>query len=193
MADLDVQPKQRGAWWLWLLMVLFIIGAVALFFRGCGTKAVKIEGATVNWDSVDFNSARIADSDVTDTGIIVRGNGHYTIYTLGENILFATDQHVLQPGADARLRQISASLQRHFSGASIGIYGNTDWTGSDAHNRQLGADRAAAVKNWLINVAGIDSAKISIHSQGENRPVATNVTAAGRQQNRNVEIVAFNN
>jgi outer membrane protein OmpA-like peptidoglycan-associated protein len=57
----------------------------------------------------------------------------------------------------------------------------------------LGAERAAAVKDWLVKTGGLDSTLVSIHSLGESKPVASNATAGGRQQNRNVSIVAFPN
>ncbi|RYF88954.1 MAG: OmpA family protein, partial [Chitinophagaceae bacterium] len=77
-----------------------------------------------------------------------------------------------------------------FKGAVIGVYGSTDATGDAAHNKQLGADRANAVKEWLTK-NGIEPDKISVRSLGETEPVATNDTKTGRQQNRNVSIVAF--
>jgi outer membrane protein OmpA-like peptidoglycan-associated protein len=202
MAELDVQPKRSGPWWLWLLLLLFVIIVLIFIIKGCNSKTTtttttdstttKTVAATEpDWRSVDFNAAKTVDSDITDTGIIVRGNSNYTIYTLGENILFATGQSTLEGNAGDKLKQIAASLNRHFKGAVIGVYGSTDSTGTAGRNKALGADRANAVKNWLVNTGGIYSTKISVHSLGESKPVATNATASGRQQNRNVSIVAF--
>jgi len=140
-----------------------------------------------------MNIAKASDADVTDSTIEVRGNDRYTIYTLGENILFATDQSTLQGDAGSKLQQVVTSLNKHFNGASIGVYGSTDSTGTDGLNKKLGAERAAAVKNWLVTTGGLDSARVSIHTLGESKPVASNATAAGRRQNRNVTIVAFSN
>ena len=204
MADLDVQPKRSGPWWIWLLIVLFLIAVLFLFFKGCNSKktAVATNDSTVtktvavtqpDWNQVDFNSAKATDADITDPSIAVSGNEQYTIYTLGENILFATDQDSLQGNAGDKLKQIVASLNKRFKGASIGVYGNTDSTGTAGHNKMLGAQRAAAVKTWLVTTGGLDSTRVSIHSLGETKPVATNATASGREQNRNVSIVAFPN
>ena len=211
MAQLDVQPKKSNPWWLWLLIAIIAIVILLLLLKGCNHKtaaggasdststttdtsaAAKPVAAVTqpDWNNVDFNSPKTADPDVTDKDIAVSGNDKYTIYTLGENILFATDQNSLQGSADAKLKQITASLGKRFKGASIGVYGNTDSTGSAGHNKQLGADRASAVKAWLIKNGGIDSSMVSVHSFGASKPVASNATASGRQQNRNVEIVAF--
>lgn len=204
MAQLDVQPKKSGPWWIWLLVAIIAIVILLLLLKGCNDKSsttvVTTDSTATNsevvavtkpdWSSVDFNAPVFADPDITDKDIIVTGNDKYTIYTLGENILFGTDKHNLQGSAGTKLQQISASLSKRFNSASIGVYGNADSTGTSDHNADLGAWRAVAVKNWLV-ANGIDSTKISLHTFGESKPVATNETATGRQQNRNVQIVAF--
>jgi outer membrane protein OmpA-like peptidoglycan-associated protein len=204
MAQLDVQPKKSNPWWLWLVLAIIAIVILIFLLKGCGhgastaattdtTGKPAIALTQPDWNSVDFNSPNSADPDVTDTSIKVSGNDKYTIYTLGENILFATDQTTLQGSAAAKLKMIAAAINKRFAGGSIGIYGNTDSTGTAGHNKQLGAERAAMVKDWLVKNGGLNAAKVSVHSLGENKPVASNATAAGRQQNRNVEIVAFPN
>ncbi len=204
MADLDVQPKRSSPWWLWLLILLIAVVILLFLLKGCHSKpaAVATTDSTTtkavavtqpDWNSVDFNAAKTSDADVTDTAIQVRGNDHYTLYSLGENVLFATGQANLQGDAGSKLQQVVASLNKRFKGASIGVYGSTDSTGTSSQNNSLGADRAAAVKDWLVKTGGLDSALISIHSLGESRPVASNATASGRRQNRNVTIVAFPN
>jgi outer membrane protein OmpA-like peptidoglycan-associated protein len=203
MADLDVQPKRSGPWWLWLLLLVIAIVVLLFIFKGCKSKPVAI--ATTDsttkavavtqpdWNAVDFNAAKTSNADVTDTAIEVRSNDHYTLYSLGENVLFGAGQSSLQGDAGGKLKQVVASLNKRFRGASIGVYGSTDSTGSAGQNKALGANRAAAVKNWLVTTGGLDSSLVSVHSLGESKPVATNATAIGRQQNRNVTIVAFPN
>jgi outer membrane protein OmpA-like peptidoglycan-associated protein len=203
MAELDVQPKKSNPW-IWILLALIAIVILFFLLKGCNSKTATVTATdstttkTVavtqpDWSKVDFNAAKANDADVTDPAIAVTGNDQYTIYTLGENILFATDQNALQGTAGDKLKQIVASLNKRFKGASIGVYGSTDSTGTAGHNKMLGAERAAAVKNWLVQTGGLDSTLVSIHSLGETKPVATNATATGRQQNRNVSIVAFPN
>lgn len=214
MAHLEVKPKSGTPWWLWLLLVLIALAILLFFFKGCGnkTKTVTTTDSTTttttdsaggkqqplavtepDWTNIDFNAPKSADADVTDKDIQVSGNDKYTIYTLGENILFATDKNEIQGSADAKLKQIVASLNKRFKGAAVGVFGNTDSTGTAGHNKKLGAERAAAVKTWLTKNGGIDESKVTVHSHGEKEPVASNATAGGRQQNRNVEIVAFPN
>jgi outer membrane protein OmpA-like peptidoglycan-associated protein len=210
MAHLEVKPKSGTPWWVWLLLALVALGILYFLFKGNGndsaavaatdststTTDTSINSGTAlaatepDWSTVDFNSPKSSDPDITDQDVSVSGNDQYTIYTLGENILFATDQNSIQASADAKLNQVIASLNNRFKGATIGVFGSTDSTGTAGHNKQLGAERAQAVKQWLIK-SGLEEGKISIHSLGEKEPVATNATASGREQNRNVQIVAF--
>ncbi|MCC8424677.1 OmpA family protein [Mucilaginibacter sp. UR6-11] len=201
MAQLDVQPKKSAPWWIWLLLAIFAILVLLLLLKGCNGKTTQVVTDSTSsketiavtqpdWNNVDFNAPATTDPDVTDKDIAVTGTDKYTIYTLGENILFGSDKNTLQGSAGAKLKQIAASLNKRFNGAPIAIYGNTDSTGTGQHNADLGGWRAVAVKNWLV-ANGLDSTKVSLHTFGESKPVASNATASGRQQNRNVQIVAF--
>ena len=212
MAHLEVQPKKTSYSWLWIFLAILGLAIILLFVRGRNhtsdtvvttdssttvnsgtTSTAAVAATTTDWDGVNFNSPLISDADINDKDISIRGNDKYTIYTLGENVLFATDKNILQTDAVKKLEQITSSLNKRYKGATIGVYGNTDSTGDKEHNKQLGAERAAAVKDWLAQKGGVDAGKISIHSLGASKPVASNATATGRQQNRNVEIVAFAN
>jgi outer membrane protein OmpA-like peptidoglycan-associated protein len=203
MAELDVQPKKKSPWWIWLILALVILALIFLI-RGCNKDEVadtevvtedssaKIEAVTVpNWSNVDFDAPNASIEEITDTSITVRGNDNYTIYGLGENILFATDDSNIQSGAEKQLEQISASLKKRFNGGAVAVYGNTDSTGTAGHNAELGKQRAESVKNWLVKNAGVSSNKISVESKGQSDPVATNATSEGRQMNRRVEIVVM--
>lgn len=203
MAHLEVEPKKSTPW-LWIILAIIALAVLFFLFKGCGgsgkgattdstanADTSRVLAATApDWSSVDFNSPRSTDPDISDTSIYISGNEKYTIYSLGDNILFDTDKNSLQGTAGDKLKQILASLNKRFKGATIGVYGSTDSKGDAAHNKQLGTDRANAVKDWLIT-NGLDAGKVSVQSLGETEPVATNATAGGRQQNRNVSIVAF--
>jgi outer membrane protein OmpA-like peptidoglycan-associated protein len=210
MAQLDVQPKRRGPIWIWLIFFVLAIGVAVLLYRGCNraaplktdqsdttqTDTTKADNTQVaitqpDWNAVDFTIPKTAYDEVTDTAIVIRGNEKYTIYSLGENILFAANQSTLQPGAETQLKQVAASLAKRFKTAAIGIYGHADSTGTAGQNKALGAERANAVKDWLLTKGVIQGDKLSIHSLGEEQPLVTNATERGRAQNRSVVIVAF--
>jgi outer membrane protein OmpA-like peptidoglycan-associated protein len=113
----------------------------------------------------------------TDRGMVV---------TLGD-VLFDTGQASLKPGADLTLDRL-ASYMRANPHTRVLIEGHTDSVGSDSYNDALSQRRADAVERALI-ARGVADEDIRAIGRGKNFPVATNDTAAGRQQNRRVEIV----
>jgi outer membrane protein OmpA-like peptidoglycan-associated protein len=109
-----------------------------------------------------------------------------TVVTLGD-VLFDTGQATLKPGADLSLDRLAAYLKTHPQ-TRILIEGHTDSVGSDAYNDALSLRRADAVANALIS-RGVSPDAVHAAGRGKAYPVATNETAAGRQQNRRVEII----
>ncbi|TSD66777.1 OmpA family protein [Inquilinus sp. KBS0705] len=215
MAQLDIQPKKNKPIWVWVVLMFIALGLLFFFLKGCSnsdtpmalktmendtasadtvqkdTISTNVATTQPDWDAVDFDLPRSTYDEITDTAIVVKGNQKYTIYGLGENVLFAKNESKLQGSANGRLQIIAASLLKRFKNASIGVYGHTDSTGTATENKTLGDERATAVKEWLVLNAGMPADKISVHSMGEIKPLATNGTEQGRQQNRSVEIVAF--
>ena len=105
------------------------------------------------------------------------------------DILFDVNQATLKPGAAQNLQRIAAILKQ-YPDKQIAVEGHTDATGSDAYNQKLSEDRAAAVRATLI-AGGVTESLISAKGFGKTQPVASNATAAGRQQNRRVEIIVL--
>jgi outer membrane protein OmpA-like peptidoglycan-associated protein len=122
--------------------------------------------------------ARIASTRSEQRGIIV---------TLSGGILFDTGKTSLKPGAKSTLTKIAKQLQTDPS-LKIAVEGHTDNVGTAAKNQALSEKRANAVRDYLVS-AGIATDHISAAGRGEEAPVATNKTAAGKQQNRRVELV----
>jgi OOP family OmpA-OmpF porin len=73
---------------------------------------------------------------------------------------------------------------------SLKLAGHTDNVGSDAANLSLSKDRAESIKSYLVS-KGANASRIEATGYGESQPIATNKTAAGRQQNRRVEFTLF--
>jgi outer membrane protein OmpA-like peptidoglycan-associated protein len=69
----------------------------------------------------------------------------------------------------------------------VTVVGHTDSTGSDAINDPLSLQRADAVRQYLA-LRGVSASRIDVQGRGSHEPVASNATAAGRAQNRRVEI-----
>ena len=68
----------------------------------------------------------------------------------------------------------------------VTVEGHTDSQGSDAYNQKLSQSRADSVKTALITKYGIGADRVNAIGYGEAQPIADNMTAAGREQNRRV-------
>ena len=103
-----------------------------------------------------------------------------------KNILFVTGSAKLQSKSFKGLNDV-AQIMKENPGMSLAIDGHTDWVGSDEYNQKLSDDRAASVMNYIVS-KGVDASRITSAGHGETMPIADNKTAAGRQQNRRVEM-----
>lgn len=120
---------------------------------------------------------RILETRDTARGLIVNMS----------DVLFDTGQFTLKPGAREKLAKISGIVLAH-PGLKLEVEGHTDSVGSDEFNQKLSEQRADAVRSFLIQ-QGLNSAIITSRGFGKTQPVASNDTAAGRQQNRRVEMI----
>jgi len=116
----------------------------------------------------------------TDRGLVL---------TLGD-VLFTSGRADLKPGATGNLNKLVAFLDK-YPDRSASIQGYTDSVGSEDYNQGLSERRANSVKSYLAG-QGIGSTRLSASGKGRNDPVADNDSAAGRQQNRRVEVVISN-
>jgi outer membrane protein OmpA-like peptidoglycan-associated protein len=103
------------------------------------------------------------------------------------DVLFDTGKHDLRGPAREALAKLSGIVVAH-PGLKLQVEGFTDVVGSDTYNQTLSENRANSVRAYLIN-QGIDPTAVTALGYGKSNPVAGNDTAAGRQQNRRVEIV----
>ena len=103
------------------------------------------------------------------------------------DVLFDTGRYTLKPGAREKLAKISGIILAH-PGLRIEVDGHTDNVGSDDFNQRLSEQRAGSVREYLVS-QGVSSDSVTAMGFGKTRPVTDNGTAAGRQQNRRVELV----
>ncbi|BDC49555.1 hypothetical protein F183_A18710 [Bryobacterales bacterium F-183] len=103
------------------------------------------------------------------------------------DVLFDTGKYTLRSGAREKLAKIAGIVLAH-PGLKLEVEGHTDNTGGMALNQRLSEQRADEVRKYLVS-QGIDANSITSQGFGYSRPVADNNTAAGRQQNRRVELV----
>lgn len=103
------------------------------------------------------------------------------------DVLFDFGKYTLKPGAREKLAKISGIILAH-PGLKLAVEGHTDSVGGDEFNQRLSEQRANAVRDYLVQ-QGVAQDSITARGFGKTRPVATNDTPAGRQQNRRVELV----
>ncbi len=128
-------------------------------------------------ESMQNELSKLAQTRTSDRGFIVTLPG----------LFFDSGKSVLKPGARNTLSKIADQLRMN-PDARIEIEGHTDSVGSESMNQTLSEKRAAAVRDYLA-ARGLPAVRITMAGLGEGTPVASNDTAAGRQQNRRVELV----
>jgi len=103
------------------------------------------------------------------------------------DVLFDTAKYSLRPAAREKLAKVAGIISGH-PGLKLEIEGHTDNVGGDDYNQKLSEQRGGAVRDYLTQ-QGISSASVTAEGFGETKPVVSNDTSAGRQQNRRVELV----
>jgi outer membrane protein OmpA-like peptidoglycan-associated protein len=103
------------------------------------------------------------------------------------DVLFDFNKATLRPGAREKLAKIAGIILAH-PGLRMEAEGHADAVGTDDYNQRLSERRAQSVSAFLME-QGIRRESITAMGFGESRPVATNGTSEGRQQNRRVELV----
>jgi outer membrane protein OmpA-like peptidoglycan-associated protein len=103
------------------------------------------------------------------------------------DVLFDTGSANLKPGAREKLARVAGVLLSHPE-LKVQVEGHTDSVGSADYNQRLSENRADSVRTYLVG-QGIASNAVGTAGFGEAVPVASNETAAGRQQNRRVELI----
>jgi OOP family OmpA-OmpF porin len=127
---------------------------------------------------VDANGCPMAELPQVGQALVLR------------NINFAAGTARLTPTSQTAIREMAASMAAAItanSSARFEVGGYTDNRGSAATNTRLSLARANAVRTALTQ-AGVPAANVTAQGYGPNNPVAPNTTAAGRAQNRRVEI-----
>ncbi len=143
-------------------------------------EAAAIEGAQVE--------------QVTDT------NGLQSVkVTFDSGILFATGNADLSSSAKASLSKFANNVLNQNKDMDVAIYGYTDnqgWKNSTAEqsiqkNLNLSQERAQSVASYLLSCGASSSQIKTVEGLGQSDPITSNDTAAGREQNRRVEVYMY--
>ena len=103
------------------------------------------------------------------------------------DVLFDFNKYTLKPGAREKLAKVGGILLA-YPGLKVQLEGHTDSVGTEDYNMKLSNERAGAVRDYLVSQS-VPVANLTAAGFGKASPVASNDTAAGRQQNRRVEMV----
>ncbi len=158
--------------------------------RSSKTKRNAKQGAYYYVDMVLLESAE--SDDFGEKPIVISMNSEVKDFTLEkphifENVLFNFDDSKLVDGTKKEMQRLFNYLKVNNS-SQISIKGHTDSMGSEIYNHSLSRKRAEAVANYLEHL-GLSQERISWSGLGGTKPIASNSSEAGRQQNRRVEFV----
>jgi outer membrane protein OmpA-like peptidoglycan-associated protein len=103
------------------------------------------------------------------------------------DVLFDSGKYTLRPMAREKLAKISGIVLAYPS-LKLAVEGNTDSVGTELFNQELSEQRASGVRTYLTQ-QGVPESSTTATGFGKTRPIASNDTSEGRQQNRRVELI----
>jgi outer membrane protein OmpA-like peptidoglycan-associated protein len=155
-----------------------------LAFRRDSVIRIALSGTDAEGQAVYLTSIRVAESETDVLYDALSKKGRWAT----QGILFETGKSQLRPESRPVLKEIAGTMKQ-YGDLKILIEGHTDNVGSAASNLTLSEGRAAAVKAALVAEFGVAEDRITTKGLGDTKPATPNTTAAGRAQNRRVEIV----
>ncbi|UXU74956.1 MULTISPECIES: OmpA family protein [unclassified Paracoccus (in: a-proteobacteria)] len=158
-----------------------------------GMDAIKgaIVGAAIGGagGAILDQQQRALQQSLNNPNIRVVNNGNHLSVIMPESTLFATDSAAVGAQGQNDLYVIARNLNQ-YPNSTIQVIGHTDSTGSAAYNQDLSQRRARSVAG-ILAAGGVSQSRITTTGRGASQPIASNDTAAGRAQNRRVEILIF--
>ena len=134
---------------------------------------------------MDKQEAKLRES-LQGTGVQVRRDGDNLVLVMPGNITFQSGKYDINSGFFPVLNSVVKVLSE-FKNTAIKVAGHTDSQGSAELNQTLSEQRAMSVKSYLLQ-SGVASGRVQAVGYGKRYPVDTNATAAGRENNRRVEL-----
>ncbi len=179
-----------------VFLSLSLAGCTFIFQRGRRSDVEKIEQLAQQLDDLtkakqlleERLSKEIGDKqvklDMQDKGLVI---------TFVADILFSSGKATIKQDASPVLDKVARVLNENVPDLNVGIEGHTDNVPIKASgwksNWELSTSRALSVLHYLVEEKDVSPDRISAIGYGEYRPVASNDTSEGRQENRRVEIV----
>ncbi|APU48123.1 OmpA family protein [Acinetobacter junii] len=136
------------------------------------------------------NKEKKLRAQMAGTGVEVGRNPDGSVQLIMPgSITFDTNKSNIKPNFYSTLNKVAQTLAEDNKSAIL-VTGYTDNTGNDSINIPLSQARAQSVKNYLAS-QGVSSSRIDAQGLGSSNPIASNATAAGKEQNRRVEISIY--
>jgi outer membrane protein OmpA-like peptidoglycan-associated protein len=180
--------------------------ACAFSLGGCATKdyvdqhvaavdtKVQATQEQVNQQQTHLGQLDQSTKDALDrataAGKLAQGKFLYSMVLSDDSVKFPSDSSKLSPEAQQRLMDFADKLKSDNRNVYLEIQGHTDSTGPTSLNKRLGEERAEAVRLFM-NQHGVPLNRMATISYGEQDPVASNKTRAGRAQNRRVVLIVM--
>ena len=174
-----------------------IVGKLSGSKKGSKTRSIKKEIWTDAFGSdarpVKTRSIKIVrkdrDKEVWETVITPEQR---TCNYVNLRVEFDVDSYAIQPEYFFILNELGKALNDpRLKGRIMYVNGHTDSDGAATYNLRLSMNRALAVKLYLISNHSISPDRLVVYGYGESMPLRSNTSAANKQLNRRVEIVAF--
>ncbi len=148
--------------------------------------AIGAAGGGAIGNQLDRQAAELRQQLAND-GITIVNAGDRLIVTVPNDITFDTDSATVRPALRSDLVKVGQNLV-NYPNSNVQIIGHTDSDGEASYNLGLSERRANAVAD-ILQANGVSYSRIATIGQGENNPIASNLTPEGKAQNRRVEIV----
>ena len=134
---------------------------------------------------MDVQEAKLRE-ELAGTGVSVAREGDNIRLIMPGNITFETDSYNLRSDFYPVLNSVGQVLAK-YNDTTIRVSGHTDNTGSRSYNQTLSERRAGSVSDYLVT-RSVGRERMLVQGQSFDQPIADNGTAAGRAQNRRVEL-----
>ena len=178
-----------------LIMVLSVglTGCTVIFQKGRRSDIEKITKLKNELSELERAKKELEDRLRGEKDVKVEMSDRGLVITFLAEVLFDSGKDKIRSAAQGKLDQVAEVLNTTVRDLNVGIEGHTDnepikrsgWKS----NWELSAARALSVLHYMEDSHGIDPARLSAIGYGEYKPVDTNETKSGRQNNRRVEIV----
>lgn len=164
-----------------------VVGALTHGSKGARNSALACGavGAGVG-GYMDYQEAKLRES-LKNSEVQVSRDGNQIKLTMPSGVTFDTNSATLSSAARDSLNKAAETLVQ-YPETTVTVAGHTDSSGSDAINQPLSERRARSVSDYLVQ-RGVAGSRLNTVGYGSRQPVAGNDTAAGKAQNRRVEIL----